>query len=161
MRWIFFNWPNPSRRTMGPGVDSASNRNEHQESSWGVKGGGSVRLTISPPSVSRLCRENVGASTSHNLMSLHGLFFCLSVTSHGRFPISLLTPYNIKFVQRGFAELTAIEESNLRVWRGFIPLCDYFVETCNRSLFTIIYLRNSTLADRVCGVVSATNSHGR
>jgi hypothetical protein len=27
----FLNWPNPSGRT-GPGVDSASNRNEYQES---------------------------------------------------------------------------------------------------------------------------------
>jgi hypothetical protein len=32
---------------------STSNRNEYQESSWGVKGGRRVRLT-SPPSVSRL-----------------------------------------------------------------------------------------------------------
>jgi hypothetical protein len=38
-----------------PGVDSASNRNEYQESSWWVNGGG--RLTISPPSVSRLSRK--------------------------------------------------------------------------------------------------------
>jgi hypothetical protein len=29
-----FNWPNPSRRTYGPGVDWASNRNEYKESSW-------------------------------------------------------------------------------------------------------------------------------
>jgi hypothetical protein len=29
----FLNRPNPSGRT-GPGVDSASNRNEYQESSW-------------------------------------------------------------------------------------------------------------------------------
>jgi hypothetical protein len=40
----------------GPGVDSASNRNEYQESSCGVKGGRRVRLT-SPPSVSRLSRK--------------------------------------------------------------------------------------------------------
>jgi hypothetical protein len=41
----------------GPGVDSASNRNEHQESSWGVKVGRRVGLTASPPSVSRLYRK--------------------------------------------------------------------------------------------------------
>jgi hypothetical protein len=52
----FFNWPNPSSRTMA----SASNRNEYQESCWGVNGGRRGKLTPSPPSVSRLsikCRN--------------------------------------------------------------------------------------------------------
>jgi hypothetical protein len=38
-----------------------------------VKGGRCVRLTSSQPSVSRLSRENMGASASHNPMGLHGL----------------------------------------------------------------------------------------
>jgi hypothetical protein len=41
----------------GPGVDSTSNRNEYQESSWGVKGDRRVRRTSLPPSVSRLSRK--------------------------------------------------------------------------------------------------------
>jgi hypothetical protein len=74
MRWIlFFNSPNPSSRTAALAVDSASNRNEYQESSRGVKGGGRLRLTTLAPSVSRLPRENVGASTSHNPIGLDGL----------------------------------------------------------------------------------------
>jgi hypothetical protein len=41
----------------GPGADSASNRNDYQESSCGVKGGRRVKLTIWPPFVSRVSRK--------------------------------------------------------------------------------------------------------
>jgi hypothetical protein len=43
------------------------------EMSVKVKDGRCVRLTTLPLSLSRLSRENVGASTSHNTVGLHGL----------------------------------------------------------------------------------------
>jgi hypothetical protein len=71
--WIYTSIPPYAFMAYDPGVDSAANRNEYQEFSWGLKGGRRVGLTNLPPSVSRLCRQNVGASTSHNTMNLHGL----------------------------------------------------------------------------------------
>jgi hypothetical protein len=56
----------------GPPVDSASNRNEYQESFCGGKGRSARKAETSPPSVS-LLSKNVGASTSHNPMGLHGV----------------------------------------------------------------------------------------
>jgi hypothetical protein len=53
----FFNLRKPSSRTMGPGVDSASNINEYQEYSWEVKGGRCVRPTTLPLAVRRLPRK--------------------------------------------------------------------------------------------------------
>jgi hypothetical protein len=73
-RWGgFFQFTESFQSHYGPRVDSAFNRNEYQESSWGVKGGRRVGLTTLPLSVSRLSRQNVGASMSHNPMGFHSL----------------------------------------------------------------------------------------
>jgi hypothetical protein len=54
---------------MALGVDSASNRNDNQESSWGK---GWPALTAE--NLTAICDlENVEASTSHNPIGLHGL----------------------------------------------------------------------------------------
>ena len=45
-----FHWHNPSSRTVAPGVDSASNRNEYQEYFLEGKEGRCVGLTTLPPS---------------------------------------------------------------------------------------------------------------
>jgi hypothetical protein len=52
MRWNFSSF----RPHYGPGVDSASNRNEYREPSWVVKSGRRLRLTTLPPCVRRLSR---------------------------------------------------------------------------------------------------------
>jgi hypothetical protein len=47
----FFNWSNTSSLTMTLGWTQPLDRNDYQESSWGIKGGRRVRLTNSPTSV--------------------------------------------------------------------------------------------------------------
>jgi hypothetical protein len=69
----FFNWPNPSSHTMALGSTQSLTDMSTRNLPWGVKGGRRTRLRTSSPSVSRLSRENVGASTSHSTIGLHGL----------------------------------------------------------------------------------------
>jgi hypothetical protein len=73
MKWIFFNLPKPSSRTLTLPAAQPLTEMSTRYLSGGEKGGRRVRLTTLPPSVSRLSRENVGASTSHNPMGFLGL----------------------------------------------------------------------------------------
>jgi hypothetical protein len=59
----FFHLTSSFQPHYGPGVDSASNRNEYQEPSWEVNGGRRVGLQIHRH-LSADWQENVGASTS-------------------------------------------------------------------------------------------------
>jgi hypothetical protein len=52
----FFQFTQSFQPHFGPGVEQASNRNEYQKSSWGVKYSWRIRLT-SPPTVSWLSRK--------------------------------------------------------------------------------------------------------
>jgi hypothetical protein len=74
-----FNLPNSTSRTMALGSTqplAEMTTKNHPEGRR--KGGRRVRLTNLPPFVSRLSRENVGASTSHNRMGYEDSF----ITSH-------------------------------------------------------------------------------
>ena len=66
-----FHWLDASGRTNGPGVDSASDRNEYQDYFLGGKGGRCVGLTTLPPSCAD-CPEILGASASWNPLGLSG-----------------------------------------------------------------------------------------
>jgi hypothetical protein len=68
----FFNLPNPSS-PLWPWVRLSFWHKWIPGIFLGVKSGRRVRLTNSPPSVSRIS-ENVGASTSCNPKDLHGLY---------------------------------------------------------------------------------------
>jgi hypothetical protein len=68
----FYNLPNSSSCTMALGSTQPLTEMSTRNLPGGV-GGQRVSLTTLPPSLSRLSRENVGASTSHNPMGLHGL----------------------------------------------------------------------------------------
>ena len=69
-RWCHWKFSLTSFRSHdGPGVDSASNRNEYQEYFLGGKGGCCVGLTTLPSSYTD-CLEILGASTSWNPQGL-------------------------------------------------------------------------------------------
>jgi hypothetical protein len=70
----FFNLPNPTSRPMVLGSTQPLTEMSTRNLPWGgVKGGRRVMPTTLPSCMSRLSRENVGASTSHNPLGLHGL----------------------------------------------------------------------------------------
>jgi hypothetical protein len=66
--------------SVGPGVDSASNRNEYQEYFLGGKSGRCLRLTTLPPSCAD-CLQNRGASGS--VQACNGIALPLHGVSDG------------------------------------------------------------------------------
>jgi hypothetical protein len=102
MKWIFFNLPNPSSRSYGPGVDSTSNRNEYQESSWGVKGG---RLARKADNLGRAVAQAVGrwlptAAARVRVRAACGVCGGQSGTAAGflgvlRFPLPIIPPISL------------------------------------------------------------------
>jgi len=81
---VDFSLTNSFRSHYGPGVDSASNRNEYREYFLGGKGGRCVRLTTyhHPVPLSR----NLGTLTSWKLLGLSG-----SVTGLLYYEVKVLT----------------------------------------------------------------------
>jgi hypothetical protein len=68
----FFNWPNPSSRTVDPASTHLLTEMKPKNLSVG-KRRPERRLTLTP-SVNRLFRKYKGSSTSDNLMDLHGRY---------------------------------------------------------------------------------------
>jgi hypothetical protein len=61
---IFFNFPKSFQLDYGPGIDSASNRNEYQEMFLGSTASLAHKAD---------CLDNLGSSISHNPLGLHSL----------------------------------------------------------------------------------------
>jgi hypothetical protein len=107
LKWIYFSLPNTSSHGIALGSTRPLNRHEFQESpGWGGKGGLRVRLT------SRLwadCLDNVGTSTSHNPMGLHGL-------SQGQvyfFYLLLLIQFQLKCLDMCFSNCPDLRNEKL------------------------------------------------
>ena len=90
----------------GPGVDSASNRNEYQEHFLGVKSGRYVRLTTLPPSCAVFLK-----SGNLNLLQHSGLVQACN-------GIALPLPYILMLVRQIFTLIWNGKAVPLQAWSG-------------------------------------------
>jgi hypothetical protein len=111
MRWIF-QFTLSFQQHYDPGVDSTSNRNEYQESSWGGGiGRPALRLTTSPRFVSLDVSEPYGPSQPITEIALVLLFWGILLSWNVLFSIKVVVHIFTTILQRGKDELNTISSS--------------------------------------------------
>jgi hypothetical protein len=137
----------------GPGVDSASNKNDYQKYFLGSKGGRCVRLTTLPPSYAN-CLEVLGTSTSWNPQGpstlVQGWLYLLLCQED---IIMFKTPTTVP-------ERTVFSSLESRICTVFSSL-ESRIQTAFSSLESRISTVFSSLKSRIRTVFSSLESHIR